>query len=95
MVQCIYVSMCLDRISLAMQAHFLHSSGGTTSQFTMSVPDGDLETVDDMPPQADNNSDVDVVPTPAASTFQLLRRVQQHGRPALSKQRTFRIKKRK
>jgi len=70
----------------------------------MSVPDGDLETVDDMPPQADNNSDIEPenvddtplpLPTPAASTFQLPRRVQQRGRPALSKQCTFQIKKRK
>jgi len=83
------------------------SDGQADNRFdgeAMSVPDGDLETVDDMPLQADNNSDVEPenvdytplpVPTPAASTFQLPRMVQQRGRPALSKQRTFRIKKRK
>ena len=90
-------------------SHAMHSlsDGQADNRFdgeAMSVPDGDLETVDDMPPQADNNSDVEPenvdatplpVPTPAASTFQLPRRVQQRGRPALSKQRTFRIKKRK
>ena len=45
-------------------SHAMHSlsDGQADNRFdgeAMSVPDGDLETVDDMPPQADNNSDVE------------------------------------